>query len=510
MNEFYNVENKSIMVVKDLNHSEVHSATIIDEEDIVKLKKADWILATGEMLIRTVDFSPNILLKDFILDKLPNNIKNGEVFYLNNDVFDNTKSNLAWGDIDGWNYLQKGTIEGIHCSIEDGERYWICDLTINNNKYYEKIKFEKEMNGCERLFYYNNSYKFTFYKIFNFYKECYEKEEIQLPNYNAIYRREELNMDQSLIAVIDKVKQKVTVQPKNKKEKFDYKKVTNRRNMLEEDDVNYYKRYKLISLGCFLITLFLACLSLYQLKTSHMVFMIVPAGLSILGSYKSIELIIHCVKKLKTNTENLKLNNTLDRYLAHSLLRTKGYCSIEELVNCSLENNSLNTTLELNRLIKEGLIPYGYIDQNNDCMYLDSRIRIEQEEKENKLKGLNSAIRHLTNKPLKEKCKKLYDILEEIYENNSIQKLNKKDIEKIEKYYLPSLIDFIMNHSRLSNITVKSENIESCMKEIEDSIDDSINSFNSILKENLDYEIMDLSTDVTVYKQKLKLDGLME
>lgn len=254
------------------------------------------------------------------------------------------------------------------------------------------------------------------------------------------------------------------------------------------------------------------------------------SGVSLVILFVNICLIARFIRSIKYKAR-------LDVYF--ELLGFKSLEYVEDLALCSKQNEP-TVIKDLNCAIKQKLIPQGHFTRDNlvfivsdvvydrymekpavyDCYFqkqLEERHRVKSRTKrisqimeagEQYIKKLNGSRTLVKDKAVSRKIDRLSNVVSMIFHEIDVNPEQVNSFGVFLNYYLPTTEKLLDTYISITEKEILVPNLETAKKEIEDSLNTIINSYEVILEKLYEESEMDISSDIAAMEIVMKKEGL--
>lgn len=224
----------------------------------------------------------------------------------------------------------------------------------------------------------------------------------------------------------------------------------------------------------------------------------------------------------------------------------KTYCQTEQLA-ASVGKPQRFVIKDLERLIRDGVLPEARLDEKKTCLMLDKptyrqyldtqksfaeRKRLEAEAAAGKqkeaadknstlsaevkqmvsmgreyLKTLREANQAIPGEEISQKLTKLEHVIDRIFETVEKHPEQARGMERFMDYYLPTTVKLVNAYRDFDAVGMEAGNTASAKKEIENTLDTIIKAFERLLDDLYADAALDVSTDASVLQTMLRQDG---
>lgn len=233
-----------------------------------------------------------------------------------------------------------------------------------------------------------------------------------------------------------------------------------------------------------------------------------------------------------------KLIDIYDRYGA--IIGTEEYYPMEKLATYAGTSEE-EAVSNIEKLMKAKMLPQGKFDENKTTLMLTPRMwkqylaaeqsRQQREgaaqpedfgtagsrEKSTVLEEGNEFVRKIhrfntliPDPDMSEKLSRLESTIQRIFRQLEKEPDSAPDLHKLMNYYLPTTEKLILAYIDLDDHPAGSENIDRMRREIEDAMDTINVAFDNLFNDLFQDTAWDISSDISVLKNMMKQDGLME
>lgn len=216
-------------------------------------------------------------------------------------------------------------------------------------------------------------------------------------------------------------------------------------------------------------------------------------------------------------------------------LNSREFCKIEEL--CSAVGKKKTAVIkDLQLMINQGLFIQGHIDEQNQYLMVTDQVYEQYQNSQRELKRRQEMEASLPNEECRAIIKEGNEYIRQIHQANDdipgevmSAKLDRleaimikifrqvekdpdiaQELHKFMNYYLPTTMKLIEAYRELDVEKLSGENISSTKQEIEDTLDTINTAFENLLDRFFQDTAWDISSDITVMKNMLEQEGLVE
>lgn len=213
------------------------------------------------------------------------------------------------------------------------------------------------------------------------------------------------------------------------------------------------------------------------------------------------------------------------------------YCTIQSLA-AAVRKPYDYVLKELQRLIDEGMIPEGHIDDQKTCLmigedtyrqYLDALASMKQREQEKAaaekepegihavvlegrdcIRQIRAANDALPEQKISQKLDRLEMITTKIFAYVEQRPKKLPEIRRFMNYYMPTTLKLVNSYKDFDSQPVQGENIVKAKTEILEILDTINSAFETLFDSLYQDDAFDVSTDISVLKSMLAREGLTE
>ncbi|MCD7943685.1 MAG: 5-bromo-4-chloroindolyl phosphate hydrolysis family protein [Clostridia bacterium] len=147
----------------------------------------------------------------------------------------------------------------------------------------------------------------------------------------------------------------------------------------------------------------------------------------------------------------------------------------------------------------------GYDNAAEDYKQAESSDDISENEKTlRRIRELNDEIK---DPVVSAKIDEIESLTRKIFEVVEAKPNLKPQVSKFLDYYLPTTLKLLGSYSYFENLGVRGKNIDEGMKNIEDTLDLTVQGFRKMLDSLFEAEVVDVSADISVLENMMKMDG---
>lgn len=224
----------------------------------------------------------------------------------------------------------------------------------------------------------------------------------------------------------------------------------------------------------------------------------------------------------------------------------KTYCSLEQM-SAAVGKSQRFVVKDLERLIKDGILPEARLDEKKTCLMLDKatylqyldtqknfakRRQIEAEtaarnqtKADTRSNALSSEVKEMITtgrgylatlkeanqaipgEQISNKLTRLETVIDRIFETVEKHPEQAGGMERFMDYYLPTTVKLVNAYRDFDSVGTEAESVASSKQEIENTLDTIIKAFVRLLDDLYTEAVMDVSTDASVLQTMLKQDG---
>lgn len=218
-----------------------------------------------------------------------------------------------------------------------------------------------------------------------------------------------------------------------------------------------------------------------------------------------------------------------------SKLNGREFCKIEELCMAVYKKKDV-VVKDLQQMIRKGFFRQGHLDEKQQYLIASDQVYEQYQNSLRELKRKQEIEAALPNDECRKILKEGNEYIHKIHQANDdipgevmSEKLDRleetmikifrqvekdpniaSELHKFMNYYLPTTMKLIEAYRDLDVNRLSGDNINSTKKEIEDTLDTINTAFENLLDRFFQDKAWDISTDITVMKNMLEQEGLVE
>ena len=216
-------------------------------------------------------------------------------------------------------------------------------------------------------------------------------------------------------------------------------------------------------------------------------------------------------------------------------LNDREFCKIEEL--CSAVGKKRDVVIkDLKKMIDKGFFLQGHMDEQNQYLMTTDQVYEQYQNSQRELRRRQQMEEALPNEECRTILKEGNEYIRQIHRANDdipgevmSQKLDRlesimikifrqvekdpdiaQELHKFMNYYLPTTMKLIEAYRELDVENLSGEHISGTKQEIEDTLDTINTAFENLLDRFFQDKAWDISSDITVMKNMLEQEGLVE
>ena len=239
-----------------------------------------------------------------------------------------------------------------------------------------------------------------------------------------------------------------------------------------------------------------------------------------------------------------QLRKRMKRFqLYQKVLDGRTYCMIKELSAASREESKF-IIKDLRKMIKAGLYPEGYLDEQETCLMTDYKTYTqyletmknakEQQEAEkiekdkwanreggavlkqtidegkNYIRTIKEANDALPEEEISEKLDQLETVTTKIFDYVEQHPEKLPEIRKFMCYYMPITLKLVKAYQKFDEHGANAEEIVATKLEIKGTLDTINKAYQNLMKKLMQADILDVSSDISALETILAQEGLTE